>query len=67
MAPEYSLFPGILPDGEDFVDNEYSRAELERMEWGDLRSIAAEHPTEDVNGRSDREEIEDALTGVERV
>lgn len=61
------LFPSILPDNSEFVDDSYSRAELERMEWDELRSVAAEHPTEEVNGRSDREEIEDALTGEERV
>jgi len=60
------LFPSIIP-GEDFVDDSYSRDELERKAWDELRSIAANHPTEEVNGRSDKEEILEALTGAERV
>jgi len=61
------IFPSLLPDGEDFVDDSYSRAELERMEWTELRSVAAEHPTEEVNGQSEAEEIKEVLTGKERV
>lgn len=60
------LFPSILP-GVDFVDNQYSRQELERMEWQEIRSIAAEHPSEEINGQSDREKMEDFLTGEERL
>lgn len=65
---DYSLWPSILPDRDDpFVDDSYSRAELERMEWADLRAIAAEHPSEAVDGKSDRETIEAELTGAKRV
>ena len=60
------LFPSILP-GQDFVDDSYSKAELERKDWDTLRSIAAEHPDEDVNGRMGRDDIIDALTGKQRV
>lgn len=61
------VFPSILPDDGPFVDDAYSCAELERMEWDDLRRVAAEHPTEDVNGKMDRETIIDALEGEPRV
>jgi hypothetical protein len=61
------LFPSIIPGNEDFVDDSYSREELNRMEWDEIRGIAAEHPTDEVNGKSDRAEIEDALEGKERV
>lgn len=62
-----TLFPSILPNGEEFVDDSYSEEELARMDWDEIRSIAAEHPTEEVNGKSDREEIEEALTGAKRI
>jgi len=61
-----SLFPSILP-GVEFKDDTYQRRELERMEYQELRQIAAEVESEDVNGRMGREEIIDALEGVERV
>jgi len=65
---KHSLFPSILPDGEeDFVDDAYHRSELEDMEWDALRQVAAEHPSDAVNGKSEREAIVDALTGEERV
>jgi hypothetical protein len=63
---DHTLWPSILP-GEDFVDDSYSREELERMEWDELRGIAARHETDAVNGRSDREEIEDVLEGKQRL
>lgn len=65
--PDHSLYPSILPAGDDFVDDSYSRKELERMDWPELRSVAAEHPIEDVNGQSESEEIIETLTGEQRV
>lgn len=62
-----SLFPSILPDGEDFVDDAYTRDELDRKDWDDLRRIATDHPTDEVNGRSSREEIIDGLAGKQRL
>jgi len=43
------VFPSIIP-GKDFVDDSYSEAELSRMDWDTLRTIAANHPDEDENG-----------------
>jgi len=60
------LFPSVLP-GEDFVDTQYSRAELERKEYGELREIAAEHESDAVNGRMGKDELIDGLEGLERV
>jgi len=61
------IFPSILPDGEPFVDDSYSREELERMEWDEIRSIAAETDTDEINGQSDREQMEDYLEGKKRL
>lgn len=62
------LFPSILPDGEDFVDDSYSRQELSRMDYStELKPLAAEHPTDEVDGGASAEEIIEALTGEERV
>lgn len=61
------VFPSILPDGEEFVDDTYSRAELERMDGRELQSLAAKHPTDEVNGKSKKEAIRDALEGEKRV
>lgn len=61
------LFPSIIPGNEDFVDDSYSREELERMQWDEIRAIAAKHPTDEVNGKSDREDMEEALTGAKRI
>lgn len=60
------IFPSILP-GVEFVDNEYSRDELERMEWQEIRQVAAAHPSDEITGQSDREEMEDFLEGEERL
>lgn len=66
--PDYSIFPGILPDRDDrFIDDSYSRAELERMEWQEIRAIAAEVETDEINGQSDRAKMEDVLEGHTRV
>jgi len=59
----------FIPDdsNDPFVDNKYSAEELERMDGRELQSLAAEHPTDTVNGRSTADEIRDALEGKERV
>jgi len=63
-----TVFPSILPDGdEEFVDDSYTAAELERMDWDELRAVAAATDTDAVNGKSERDEIEDVLVGHERV
>jgi hypothetical protein len=62
------LFPSIIPDSESaFVDDSYSRAELERMEWDEIRHIAASVETDAINGQSEREHMEDVLTGHTRL
>lgn len=63
-----TLFPSIIPDSdEEFVDDSYSRQELERMDWQEIRGIAADHESDEINGQSDREDMEDFLTGEKRV
>ena len=58
----------LIPDSDDeFVDDEYSAAELDRMDGNELQSLAAAHPTDEVNGRSKADEIRDVLEGKERV
>ena len=62
------VFPSILPGKDDpFVDDSYSKAELERMEWQEIRAIATEYDTDEINGRSDRQEMESWLEGRERL
>jgi len=61
------IFPSILPNGEPFVDDSYSKGELERMEWDEIRSIAAQVESDEINGQSDREHMEDYLEGHPRV
>ena len=63
----HKLFPSITPDNEPFVDSTYGERELARMDYDELRQIAAEHESEDVNGRMSKEDIRDALEGLERV
>lgn len=63
----YSLFPSITPDNEPFVDNKYGEKELDRMDWDEIRSIAAEYDTDEINGKSDREKMEAYLEGRERL
>ena len=42
------IFPSIVPGrDEPFVDDEYSAAELDRMDGNELQSLAAKHPTDD--------------------
>jgi len=57
----------IPDDDEEFVDNQYSAEELDRLNGNELQSLAAEHPTDEVNGHSTAEEIRDVLEGKERV
>ena len=63
----HTLFPSILPDNGEFVDDSYSKQELERMEWQEIRSIAAEIDSDEIDGQSDREDMEAFLEGHERV
>jgi hypothetical protein len=63
---EHTLWPSILPE-EDFVDNQYTKEELERMEWQEIRSIAAQHPSDEINGQSSQEDMVDFLEGEARV
>jgi hypothetical protein len=60
------LFPSILPD-QDFVDDSYTESELQGMDGRELQSLAAKHPTEEVNGKSKAVDIRKALEGKERV
>jgi len=63
-----TVFPSIIPGSDDeFVDDAYHRDELESMDGNELQSLAAEHPTDEVNGRSSADDIVDALEGAERV
>ena len=62
-----SLFPSILPGNDEFVDDAYTEGELDDMNGNELQSLAAEHPTDEVNGKSKADEIREALIGKERV
>jgi len=65
---EHTLFPSILPTADEpFVDDSYSKEELERKDWQELRQIAAKHPIEEINGQSEQAVIVETLTGEERV
>lgn len=62
------IFPSIIPDSDDeFVDDSYSAAELDRLDGNALQSLAAAHPTDEVNGHSTADDIRDALEGKTRV
>jgi len=61
------VFPSIIPDGDEFVDDSYSRQELERKEYPELKSLAADHPSEDVHGKMSAEDIIDGLVGKTRL
>jgi len=63
----YSIFPSITPDNKPFIDDSYSRAELERMEWQEIRQIATRYDTDEINGRSERSQMIDYLEGKERL
>jgi len=60
------LFPSILPE-QDFVDDSYGLRELQRMDRNELQRIAAEHPSDDVNGKMGNDEIIEFMEGEERV
>jgi len=57
----------LIPDGDEFVDDSYTPSELADMDGRELQSLAADHPTDDVNGHSTADEIRDALEGAERL
>lgn len=69
MAERPSIFPSITPDNEEepFVDNTYNESELENLDGRELQSLAADHPTDEVNGRSSADDIREALVGKERI
>jgi len=60
----HSLIPG---SDDEYVDDSYTASELADMDGRELQSLAADHPTDDVNGHSTADEIRDALEGKERV
>ena len=62
-----TLFPSIVPDGDEFVDDSYSRQELERKEYPELKSLAADHPSDEVHGKMSAEDIVDGLEGKTRL
>lgn len=62
-----TIFPSILPDGENFVDDTYTSAELARMDGRELQSLAADHPTDECNGRDTADDIRDTLEGKRRI
>jgi hypothetical protein len=65
---EHTLFPSLIPDSEDpFVDDSYSKEELERKDRPELQRLASKHPNEDVHGKMKTEEIIEGLTGEERI
>lgn len=59
----------LIPDDQDdeFLDDSYTEGELQRMDGNVLQSIAARHPSEEVNGRSKASDIREALVGEKRV
>lgn len=60
-----TIFPSITPS--EWKDDKYSKRELERMDWDEIRSIAAQHESDEINGKSDREAMEEFLAGETRV
>jgi hypothetical protein len=62
-----TIFPSILPDGDNFVDNTYTSDELARMDGRELQSLAADHPTDECDGRDSADKIRDTLEGKQRV
>jgi len=66
MPPK--VFPSIIPDSsEEFVDDSYSRQELDRLDGQELQSLAAKHPSDEVHGRMKAVDIKDGLEGRKRV
>jgi hypothetical protein len=62
-----TIFPSILPSGDDFVDDAYTSEELARMDGRELQSLAADHPTDECDGRDSADKIRDTLKGKRRV
>ena len=60
------LFPSILP-GRDFVDDSYTKPELERMSRKELQQLAANHDSDEINGQSTNDEIIAFMEGEKRV
>ena len=58
------IFPGLI---DQWQDSTYRRRELEEKEHSELKSIAAEHPSDDVNGRMSTDELVDGLEGLKRL
>lgn len=67
MAERPRVFPGLLPDGEDFADDSYTRGELEAKDYQTLREIAAAHPSDDIHGAMGKQALLDGLAGKERL
>lgn len=66
--PDYDLFLSILPEADRaFVDDSYSRSELEAKEYDELRTLATQVESDDINGRSPKEDIIDYLEGHTRL
>ena len=64
----HTLFPSILPDSDNpFVDSCYTEQELKKKEYAELKSIAATHESDSVNGRMKKKELIENLAGLERV
>jgi len=63
----HTLFPSITPGDSDFVDDTYNSWELEDKDYQELSSIAADHPSETVNGRMGKQELRNKLEGLERL
>lgn len=79
--PAHGFVPAETPEaGDDDADGdgdaddagdaaaaatEYTREELEAMDWQDLRGLAAEADTDAIDGKSERAEIVAYLTGTE--
>lgn len=61
-----TVFPSILPN-QEFKDDSYISAELERMDRTELQKLAAKHESEEINGQSSNEDIREFLEGEERL
>ncbi len=61
------VFPSILPSEGDFVDDSYSRQELEQKEYPELQTIAAEVDSDDVHGKMSKDDIVDGLVDKPRL
>jgi hypothetical protein len=66
-VPDHTLFPSIIPSGEDFVDDSYTAEELNRMERPELQRIASECEKDAVNGQMSNEDIREFMQGETRV